>query len=46
MILVAPGASVFDCYAQRMFIQEGLLKSIKYSIFDGVALNGIVDEFG
>lgn len=23
----------------------GLLKSIKYSMFDGVALNGIVDEW-
>ena len=44
MILVAPGASVFDCYVQRVLIQMGLLKSIKYLMFEGAALNGIVDE--
>ena len=29
MILVAPGASVFDCYVQRVLIQTGLLKLIE-----------------
>lgn len=29
MILVAPGASVFECYVQRMLIQMGLLKFIE-----------------
>ena len=29
MILVASGASVFDCYVQRMFIQMELLKLIE-----------------
>ena len=29
MILVAPGASVFDCYVQRVLIQMGLLKLIE-----------------
>ena len=28
MILVALGASVFDCYVQRVLIQMGLLKFI------------------
>lgn len=46
MILVASGASVFDCYVQRGLIQMGSLKSIKYLIFDGATLNGIVDEIG
>lgn len=44
MILVAPGASVFECYVQRGLIQMGLLKLIKYLMFDRAALNGIVDE--
>ncbi len=44
MILVAPRASVFECYVQRVFIQMGLLKSIRYLMFDGAALNGIVDK--
>lgn len=43
MILVAAGALVFDCYVQRVLIQMGLLKLIKYSMFDGAVLNGIVD---
>lgn len=43
MIIVASGAPVFDCYVQRALIQMGLLKSIKYSMFGGSALNGIVD---
>lgn len=30
MILVASGTPVFDCYAQRVLIQMGLLKAIKY----------------
>lgn len=46
MILVALGASVFDCYVQRVLIQMGLLKAIKYLMFDGTALNGIVDIVG
>lgn len=29
MILVAPGASAFDCYVQRVLIQMGLLKLIE-----------------
>ena len=41
MILVAAGASAFDCYVQRVSIQMGLLKSIKYLIFDGAALDGM-----
>jgi len=44
MILVASEASFFDCYVQRSFIQMGLLKSIKYLMFDGAARNGIVDK--
>lgn len=44
MIIVASGAPVFDCYVQRVLIQMGLLKSIKYLIFDGASLNGIVDR--
>ena len=46
MILVASGASVFDCYVQRVLIQMELLKAIKYSIFKVSALNGIVDKVG
>ncbi len=42
MILVAPGASVFDCYMQRVSTQMGLLKSIKYSIFEVSILKEIV----
>ena len=45
MILVAAGASAFDCYVQRVSIQMGLLKAIKYSTFKVSALNGIVDEW-
>lgn len=45
MILVASGESVFDCYMQGVFIQTGLLKSIKYLMFDVFALNGIVNEW-
>ena len=45
MILVAPGASVFDCYVQRVLIQMGLLKAIKYSTFKVSALNGIVGGY-
>ena len=45
MILVAPRASVFGCYVQRVLIQMGLLKVIKYSTFKVSALNGIVDEW-
>ena len=29
MGIVVPGASVFDCYVQRVFIQMGLLKLIE-----------------
>ena len=29
MILVALGASIFDCHMQRVLIQMGLLKSIE-----------------
>ena len=46
MILVAWQASVFDCYVQRVLIQTGLLESIKQLMFDGSALNGIVDGYG
>ena len=46
MILVAERASVFDCYVQRVLIQMGLLKAINYLMFDGAALNGIVDKVG
>ena len=46
MILVAGGASVFDCYVQRVLIQMRLLKPIKYLMFDEAALNGIVDKVG
>lgn len=44
MILVALEASVFDCYVQRVLIQIGLLKTIKYSTFELFALNEITDE--
>ena len=46
MILVASGASVFDCYVQRVLTRMGLLKAIKYSTFKVSALNGIVDKVG
>ena len=46
MILVAPGASAFDCYVQRVLIQMGLLRAIKYSTFKVPALNEIVDKAG
>ena len=46
MILVASGTPVFDCYAQRVLIQMGLLRAIKYLMLDGSALNGIVDKIG
>lgn len=46
MIIVAVGASIFNCYAQRVLIQMGLLKSIKYLMFDRSALNGIVHKVG
>ena len=46
MILVAWQASFSDCYVQRVFIQMGLLKLIKYLMFDGAALNEIVDKVG
>lgn len=29
MIIVTVGASIFDCYVQRVFIQMGLLKLIE-----------------
>ena len=44
MILAALGAQFSVCCVQRVLIQMGLLKSIKYSMFDGAVLNGIVDE--
>ena len=44
MILVGWNTSFTDCYVQRVFIQMGLLKAIKYLMFDGSALNGIVAE--
>ena len=46
MILVILRASIFDCYVQRVLIQMGLLKSIKYLMFDMPALNEIVDKIG
>ncbi len=46
MILVALGAPVFACHVQRVLIQMGLLKAIKELMFDGSALNGIVDKVG
>lgn len=46
MIIVAVGVSIFNCYAQRVLIQMGLLKSIKYLMFDRSALNGIVHKGG
>lgn len=45
MILVVLEAPIFDCYVQRVLIQMGLLKSIKYSMFAVSALNEIVDEW-
>ena len=45
MILVALRMPFFDCYAQRVLIQMGLLKSIKYSTFEVSVLNGIVDGY-
>ncbi len=44
MILVALRIPFSDCYMQRVITQMGLLKSIKYSMFDVVVLNGIVDK--
>lgn len=35
-----------DCYVENISIQMGLLKVIKYSIFDVSILNGIVDVYG
>ena len=35
-----------DCHVQRGLIQMGLLKLIKYLMFDGAALNGIVNITG
>ena len=46
MISVASRASFSDYYVQRVLIQMGLLKSIKYLMFNGSVLNGIVDEIG
>ena len=46
MIIVAPGASVFDCYVQRGLIQMGLLKVIKYSTFNMSVQNEIVGKVG
>ena len=43
MILAASGASIFDCYVQRVLIQMGLLKAIKYSTFEVSVLKEIVD---
>ena len=45
MVLVALNTSFSDCYVQRVFIQMGLLKAIKYSTFVVSALNGIADEW-
>ena len=44
MILAASGASIFDCHVQRVFIQVGLLKAIKYSTFKVSVIKEIVDE--
>lgn len=46
LILVGGNSSFFDCYAQRVFIQMGLLKLIKYSTFEVSALNKIVGGYG
>ena len=46
MIIVAVGASIFDCYVQRLLIPMELLKSIKYSTFKVSALNGIIAKVG
>ena len=43
MILVVLGSIIFDCFIQRMSIQNGLLKSIKYSTFEVSVLKEIVD---
>lgn len=43
MILLASGASFFDCYVQWAPIQNGLLRSIKYSTFVVSVLKEIVD---
>ena len=46
MILVELQSSFFDCNVQRVSIQMGLLKTIKYSTFEVFALNEIVDGYG
>lgn len=46
MILVELGAPFPDCYVQRVHIQMGLLKLIKYLMFDISVLNGTVDKVG
>ena len=43
MVLVALGASVFECYVQRGFTPMGLLKAMKYSTFEVSVLKEIVD---
>lgn len=45
MILVASKESFFDCYVQRLSIQNGLLKSIRYSTFEVFVQTEIVDEW-
>ena len=45
MILVVLGSIIFDCFIQRMSIQNGLLKSIKYSTFEVSVLKEIVDGY-
>ena len=44
MVLAASWVSFFDCYVQRMSIQNELLKSIKYSTFEVSVLKEIVDK--
>ncbi len=44
MILVARELIFTDCSVENISIQMGLLKSIKYSMFEVSALNGLVDE--
>lgn len=45
MVLATLGASFSDCYVQRVLIQNGLLKSIKYSTFEVFVQMEIVDEW-
>ena len=45
MILVASKASFFGCYVQRLSIQNGLLKSIRYSTFEVFVQTEIVVEW-